>query len=163
MGGALDRFAPGPTTTRRPGSVPLDTRRIGRLEQELRTLALDNAFGRVGDEDYLRRKTALAAEIEEARRPSLGQASVDPARARAWLGDLRSLWEVDLPERPEHASWCREYEGVSRHDTGCLERGQDRAPPVPRRERTRLRLRLGSGRPRPRPGGCAHLTHRIAD
>lgn len=44
-------------------AAPLDTRRIGRLEQELRALALDNAFGRVGDDDYLRRKGALTAEL----------------------------------------------------------------------------------------------------
>ena len=107
----LDEEAKGRIVTALLGTAaPLDTRRIGRLEQELRTLALDNAFGRVGDEDYLRRKTALAAEIEEARRPPQGQASVDPARALAWLDDLRSLWEVDLPERPEHASTRREYE-----------------------------------------------------
>ena len=78
--------------------APLDTRRIGRLEQELRSLALDNAFGRVGDDDYLRRKAALTAEIEEARRPAAITGVVDPARALAWLDDLRSLWEVELPE-----------------------------------------------------------------
>ncbi len=91
-------------------AVPADTRRIGRLEQELRSLALDNAFGRVGDDDYLRRKTTLTAEIEDARQPRPSPGSVDPARAIAWLEDLRSLWEVDLPEKPEHATVRREYE-----------------------------------------------------
>jgi hypothetical protein len=91
-------------------AVPTDTRRIGRLEQELRTLALDNAFGRVGDDDYLRRKTTLVAEIETARQPRPSPGSVDPARAIAWLEDLRSLWEVDLPEASEHAIVRREYE-----------------------------------------------------
>ncbi len=91
-------------------AAPLDTRRIGRLEQELRALALDNAFGRVGDDDYLRRKGAMLAEIEEARRPAAGRGVVDPARALAWLDDLRSLWEVELPERPERAGARREYE-----------------------------------------------------
>ena len=90
--------------------VPADTRRIGRLEQDLRSLALDSAFGRVGDDDYLRRKTTLTAEIETARRPRTPPASVDPARAIAWLKDLRSLWEVDLPEAPERATVRREYE-----------------------------------------------------
>ena len=89
-------------------AVPADTRRIGRLEQELRSLALDNAFGRVGDDDYLRRKATLTAEIEEARQPRPSPGSVDPARAIAWLEDLRSLWEVDLPELPEHATVRRE-------------------------------------------------------
>ena len=82
----------------------------GRLEQELRALALDNAFGRVGDDDYLRRKGALTAELGEARRPAAGSGVVDPARALAWLDDLRSLWEVEVPERPEHAATRREYE-----------------------------------------------------
>jgi hypothetical protein len=91
-------------------AVPVDTRRIGRLEQELRSLALDNAFGRVGDDDYLRRKATLTAEIEEARQPRPSPGSVDPARAIAWLEDLRSLWEVDQPEVPEHAAVRREYE-----------------------------------------------------
>jgi hypothetical protein len=68
-----------------------------RLEQELRALALDNAFGRVGDDDYLRRKGALTAELGEARRPEAGSGVVDPARALAWLDDLRSLWEIELP------------------------------------------------------------------
>jgi hypothetical protein len=87
----------------------VDTRRIGRLEQELRSLALDNAFGRVGD-DYLRRKATLTAEIEDARQPRPSPGSVDPARALAWLEDLRSLWEVELPEAPEHGATRREYE-----------------------------------------------------
>ena len=91
-------------------AVPADTRRIGRLEQELRSLALDNAFGRVGDDDYLRRKATLTAEIEEARQPRPSPGSVDPARALAWLEDLRSLWEVELPEAPEHGATRREYE-----------------------------------------------------
>ena len=47
----------------------IDTRRIGRLEQELRAIALDNAFGRIGDIDYLRRKTELAARS----RPLVGR------------------------------------------------------------------------------------------
>ena len=91
-------------------AVPVDTRRIGRLEQELRSLALDNAFGRVDDDDYLRRKTTLTAEIEEARQPRPSPGSVDPARAIAWLEDLRSLWDVDLPEAPGHGTIRREYE-----------------------------------------------------
>jgi hypothetical protein len=91
-------------------AAPLDTRRIGRLEQELRALALDNAFGRVGDDDYLRRKGALTTELGEARRPASGSGVVDPTRALAWLDDLRSLWEVELPEQPEHAATRREYE-----------------------------------------------------
>ena len=91
-------------------AVPADTRRIGRLEQELRSLALDNAFGRVGDDDYLRRKATLTAEIDEARQPRPSPGSVDPARALAWLEDLRSLWEVELPEAPEHGATRREYE-----------------------------------------------------
>ncbi len=91
-------------------AVPADTRRIGRLEQELRSLALDNAFGRVGDDDYLRRKGALTAEIDDARQPRPSPGSVDPARAIAWLEDLRSLWEVELPEASEHGTTRREYE-----------------------------------------------------
>ncbi|MHB8958465.1 MAG: recombinase family protein [Candidatus Limnocylindrales bacterium] len=91
-------------------AAPTDTRRVGRLEQELRTLALDNAFGRVGDDDYLRRKATLVAEIETARQPRPSSGTVDPARAFAWLEDLRSLWEIDLPEAPEHAVARREYE-----------------------------------------------------
>jgi hypothetical protein len=74
-----------------------------RLEQELRALALDNAFGRVADDDYLRRKGALTAELGQARRPAPGSGVVDPARALAWLDDLRSLSEVELPQQPENA------------------------------------------------------------
>jgi hypothetical protein len=43
-------------------------------------------------------------------RPAVGTGVVDPARALAWLDDLRSLWEIELPERPEHAATRREYE-----------------------------------------------------
>ncbi|HEY3544573.1 MAG TPA: recombinase family protein, partial [Propionicimonas sp.] len=99
-------------------AAPLDTRRIGRLEQELRTLALDNAFGRVGDDDYLRRKAALTTDLEEARRPATGSGLVDPARAIAWIDDLRLLWEVELPERAEHAATRREYEVRRAEATG---------------------------------------------
>ena len=53
---------------------------------------------------------ALRAEIEEARQPRPSPGSVDPARALPWLENLRSLWEVDLPEAPEHATVRREYE-----------------------------------------------------
>lgn len=91
-------------------AAPVDARRVGRLEQELRALALDNAFGRVADDDYLRRKAGIVAELDEARRPAGSRGSVDPARALASLDDLRALWEVELPERPEHAGTRREYE-----------------------------------------------------
>ena len=59
----------------------IDFRRVGRLEQELRTIALDNAFGRIGDADYLRRKTDLTTEIEAARRPQRSAGPIDPTRA----------------------------------------------------------------------------------
>ena len=91
-------------------TAPLDTRRIGRLEQELRTLALDNAFGRVGDEDYLRRKASLAKELEDARRPAFSAGMVDPHRAMAWIDDLRSLWEAELPDSLLHAATRRDFE-----------------------------------------------------
>ena len=90
--------------------APIDSRRVGRLEQELRTIALDNAFGRIGDADYLRRKTDLTTEIEAARRPQRSAEAIDPARAFAYLDDLRSLWEIDLPEQPRHQHVRREYE-----------------------------------------------------
>ena len=32
------------------------------------------------------------------------------SRALAWLDDLRSLWEVEPPDLPEHAGTRREYE-----------------------------------------------------
>jgi hypothetical protein len=88
----------------------IDARRIGRLEQELRTIALDNAFGRISDNDYLRRKTELTGQIETARRPQPSSGTIDPARAVAYLDDLRTLWEVELPEQPEHQRVRREYE-----------------------------------------------------
>ena len=93
------------------GPEPLtDTRRIGRLEQELRTIALDNAFGRMSDEVYLRRKAELAAEIEIARRPHPAATRVEPGRAIAYLDDLRSLWDAELPVAPDHEGIRREYE-----------------------------------------------------
>ena len=91
-------------------AAPIDSRRVGRLEQELRTIALDNAFGRIGDADYLRRKTDLTTEIEAARRPQRSAGAIDPAKAFAYLDDLRSLWEIDLPEQPRHQHVRREYE-----------------------------------------------------
>lgn len=91
-------------------AAPIDSRRVGRLEQELRTIALDNAFGRIGDADYLRRKTDLTTEIEAARRPQRSAGAIDPAKAFAYLDDLRSLWEIDLPEQPRHQHPRREYE-----------------------------------------------------
>ena len=91
-----------------PASI--DHRRVGRLEQELRSLALDNAFGRVGDDDYLRRKAELSVQIESSRRPPPSATAIDPARIIAYLGDLQSLWDVDLPERQEHGATRREYE-----------------------------------------------------
>ena len=47
---------------------------------------------------------------ETARQPRPSPGSLDPTRAIAWLEDLRSLWEADLPEAPEHAATRREYE-----------------------------------------------------
>lgn len=88
----------------------VDTRRVTRLEQELRAIALDNAFGRMTDEVYLRRKSELAAQIEAARRPEPAVHTVDPKRALGYLDDLRSLWDVELPESPEHQDLRHEYE-----------------------------------------------------
>lgn len=88
----------------------VDTRRITRLEQDLRAVALDNAFGRMTDEVYLRRKSELATQIEAARRPEAAAHTVDPKRALGYLNDLRSLWDVELPESPEHQDVRREYE-----------------------------------------------------
>jgi hypothetical protein len=123
-------------------TVPLDTRRIGRLEQELRTLALDNAFGRVGDDEYLRRKAALTSDLEEARRPAAGSGVVDPVRAIAWIEDLRSLWEVELPERAERAATRREYEVRRAEANG----GRVRAPRGPRARHLRSEGCRGSPR-----------------
>jgi hypothetical protein len=67
--------------------------RPGSLEQELHAVALDNAFGRMTDEVYLRRKSELAAQIEGARRPEAAAHTVDPKRALGYLDDLRSLWD----------------------------------------------------------------------
>jgi hypothetical protein len=36
--------------------------------------------------------------------------TVNPKRALGDLNDLRSLWEVELPESPEHQSVGHEYE-----------------------------------------------------
>ena len=88
----------------------VDTRRVTRLEQELRGVALDNAFGRMTDEVYLRRKSELAAQIEAARRPEPAAHTVDPKRALGYLDDLRSLWDVEMPESPEHKDVRHEYE-----------------------------------------------------
>jgi hypothetical protein len=62
------------------------------------------------DEVYLRRKSELAAQIERARRPEPAADSVNPKRALAYLADLCSLWDVELPESPEHQIVRREYE-----------------------------------------------------
>ena len=96
----------------RAGGEPpaVDTRRVTRLEQELRAVALDNAFGRMTDEVYLRRKSELATQIEAARRPESAAHTVDPKRALGYLDDLRSLWDVELPESPEHQDVRHEYE-----------------------------------------------------
>lgn len=83
---------------------------VTRLEEELRAIALDNAFGRMTDEVYLRRKSELAAQIEAARRPEPAAHSVDPKRAFGYLAVLRSLWDVELPESPEHQDLRRECE-----------------------------------------------------
>jgi hypothetical protein len=91
-------------------SPAVDTRRITRLERELRAVALDNAFGRVTDEVYLRRKSELATQMEAARRPGPGAHSVDPTRALRYLADLRSLWDVELPESLDHRCVRHEYE-----------------------------------------------------
>ena len=88
----------------------VDARRVTRLEQELRAIALDNAFGRMTDEVYLRRKSELAAQIEAARRPEPAAHSVDPKRALGYLADLRSLWDVELPESPEQHGVRHAYE-----------------------------------------------------
>jgi hypothetical protein len=93
------------------GAEPLaDGRRIGRLEQELRAIALDNAFSRMSDEVYLRRKAELAAEIETARRPHPAASRIEPGRAIAYLDDLRSLWDAEFPDAPDHGGIRREYE-----------------------------------------------------
>ncbi len=88
----------------------IDIRRVSRLEQQLRAIALDNAFGRMSDEVYLRRKSELAGQIEAARRPESAAQTVDPKRALGYLDDLRSLWDAELPESPEHHEVRREYE-----------------------------------------------------
>ena len=107
----LDEAAKGRVVAALVGAeAPLDTRRIGRLEQELRALALDNAFGRVADDDYLRRKAGILAELAEARRPAARPGVVDAARALAWLDDLRSLWEVEPPALPGRDAARRDYE-----------------------------------------------------
>ena len=88
----------------------VDAHRVTRLEQELRAIALDNAFGRMTDEVYLRRKAELATQIEAARRPESDAYTVDPKRALGYLDDLRSLWDAELPESPEHQHVRHEYE-----------------------------------------------------
>jgi hypothetical protein len=62
------------------------------------------------DEVYLRRKSELAAQIEAARRPEPAAHSVDPKRALGYLADLRSSWDVELPESREHQGVRHEYE-----------------------------------------------------
>jgi hypothetical protein len=107
----VDETAKARIVTALQGAEPLaDMRRIGRLEQELRAIALDNAFGRMSDEVYLRRKAELAAEIETARRPHPAASRVEPGRAIAYLDDLRTLWDAELPDAPDHAAIRREYE-----------------------------------------------------
>ncbi len=87
----------------------IDTRRVTRLEQELRAVALDNAYGRMTDEIYIRRRSE-PTQIEAARRPESAAHTVDPKRALGYLNDLRSLWDVELPESPEHQDVRHEYE-----------------------------------------------------
>ena len=88
----------------------IDIRRVSRLEGQLRAIALDNAFGRMSDEVYLRRKSELTGQIEAARRPESAAQTVDPKRALGYLDDLRSLWDAELPESPEHEVIRHEYE-----------------------------------------------------
>jgi predicted metal-dependent hydrolase len=111
--------------------APIDSRRVGRLEQELRSIALDNAFGRISDADYLRRKTDLTSEIEAARRPQRAAGAIDPAKAFSYLDDLRSLWENDLPEQPRHQHVRREYElGRAEATTAAFERLEALGPVI---------------------------------
>ena len=64
----------------------------------------------MADDVYLRRKSELATQIEAARRPESAVHAVDPKRALGYLNDLRSLWDVELPESPEHQGVRLEYE-----------------------------------------------------
>jgi hypothetical protein len=50
------------------------------------------------------------AQVEGATRPEPAVHTVDPKRALGYLDDLRSLWDVELPESPEHQDIRREYE-----------------------------------------------------
>ena len=107
----VDEAAKTRIVTALQGAEPVaEIRRIGRLEQELRAIALDNAFGRMSDEVYLRRKAELAAEIETVRRPHPAASRVEPGRVVAYLDDLRSLWDAELPDAPDHGGIRREYE-----------------------------------------------------
>ena len=78
----------------------VDTRRVTRLEQELRAVALDNAFGRMTDEVYLRRKSELAAQIEAAHRPEPAAHTVDPKRALGFSSIPTSISPSWVTTRP---------------------------------------------------------------
>jgi len=62
------------------------------------------------DEVYLRRKAEVASQIEAAQRPESAAQTVDPKRALGYLDDLRSLWNMEQPESPEHQDVRHEYE-----------------------------------------------------
>ena len=54
-----------------------------------------------------RRRRPLVSELKAAK---TFRSPVTPERALGYLDDLRSLWDVELPESPEHKDVRHEYE-----------------------------------------------------
>ncbi len=73
-------------------------------------IALDNAFGRSATTTTCDARPTSRRELVETQQPDGPAPRVEPERAIAYLDDLRSLWDVELPEAPEHAPVRREYE-----------------------------------------------------
>ncbi len=69
--------------------TPVNLRRVKRLENELRAIALDNALGRLGDDDYLRRKAVLSRELVETQEPAGPPPRVEPERGKPGQGAAR--------------------------------------------------------------------------
>jgi hypothetical protein len=68
-----------------------------RLERQIKTLAAENAEGRLDDDAYLERKRQLRSEIEAVGRSA--RPGIPAARAVAWLRALSHTWQAaDLQE-----------------------------------------------------------------
>ncbi len=69
----------------------------GRIERQLRDLALDHAAGKLSDAEYLARQAQLRSELTSLHEePRVGMTA---ERALEWLATLAETWQhADVPE-----------------------------------------------------------------